>query len=308
MATIEDVKQYWDNRPCNIRHSKKSICSPEYTKEVTEKKYFVEPHIPKFADFDNFEGCLVLEIGCGIGTDTISFLKAGANVIAVDLSKNSIDVANIRIRRDDTTKDKLDHIILVNGNIEDKDTVNNIKISAGNFPDYSGEENTVIDLVYSFGVLHHTPNMRKAIENIAQMTEPGTPFKLMVYHRRSIRVLEILLSSFCAIVKGKVKFGKGFVDRLVALRSEAQYGCPITNTFTKESITEMLYPYFEPIVMQIEHIFPYQIQSYIKNEYKKKWIYRYMPTSWFRWLETHFGWHLCIDAVRTNKKVEVEHA
>ena len=65
---ISRVKEYWDQRPCNIRHSPAPIGSRQYFDEVEARKYFVEPHIPAFAQFDRWRGKKVLEIGCGIGT------------------------------------------------------------------------------------------------------------------------------------------------------------------------------------------------------------------------------------------------
>ena len=50
-ATIEDVKKFWNDRPCNVRHSSKEVGSPEYFNEVSNKKFFVEPHIIDFTDF-----------------------------------------------------------------------------------------------------------------------------------------------------------------------------------------------------------------------------------------------------------------
>ena len=73
IATIDDVKKYWDDRPCNVRHSSKEIGTKEYFDEVERKRYTAEPHIPLFADFPAWKGKKVLEIGCGLGTEGINF-------------------------------------------------------------------------------------------------------------------------------------------------------------------------------------------------------------------------------------------
>ena len=90
---ISDVQRYWDGRPCNIRHSPKPVGSKEYFDEVEARKYLVEPHIPGFAEFERWRGKRVLEVGCGIGTDSINFARAGAELTAVDLSGESLRIA-----------------------------------------------------------------------------------------------------------------------------------------------------------------------------------------------------------------------
>src|SRR5258708_3995449 len=93
---ISRVRGYWDSRPCNIRHSTAPIGTKEYFDQVEARKYFVEYHIPGFAEFERWRGKKVLEIGCGIGTDTINFARAGAQVTTVDLSHKSMELARTR--------------------------------------------------------------------------------------------------------------------------------------------------------------------------------------------------------------------
>src|SRR4051812_42278438 len=73
---IGRVRDFWNARPCNIRHSPRPVGTREYFDDVERRKYFVEPHIPGFADFSAWKGRRVLEIGCGLGTDTVSFARA----------------------------------------------------------------------------------------------------------------------------------------------------------------------------------------------------------------------------------------
>ena len=95
-TSIERVRDYWNSRPCNLRHSTAEVGTRQYFDQVEARKYLVEPHIPGFADHQRWAGKRVLEIGCGLGTDTINFARAGARVTAVDLSGRSLDLARQR--------------------------------------------------------------------------------------------------------------------------------------------------------------------------------------------------------------------
>src|SRR5258708_1149379 len=65
-VSFEEVQLYWDTRPCNIGHSIAELGSIEYFNDVEKRKYFVEPHIPIFAEFQRWRGKRILEIGCGL--------------------------------------------------------------------------------------------------------------------------------------------------------------------------------------------------------------------------------------------------
>ena len=239
-----------------------------YFDEVEARKYCVEPHIPVFAEFERWQGKKVLEIGCGIGTDTISFARAGAQVTAVDLSEESLAVARERAA--------------VFG-LEDRITF--YQADAERLSQSVPVE--TYDLVYSFGVIHHTPHPPKAIEEIRQYMGPQSTFKMMVYHRYSWKVLWIL-----------AKFGKGAfwkLDELVARHSEAQTGCPVTYSYSRRTVRDLL----EGFAVQrtvVDHIFPYRIPEYRRHEYRKVGWFRWMPHFLFRALERCCGWHLCVTA------------
>ena len=136
MDIKKQVNKYWDNRPCNIKHSKKEFGSKEYFDEVECKKYFVESHIPKFAEFDKWNGKKVLEIGCGIGTDSINFVRHGADLTIVEFSEKSLNICKERFKVFGLTA------TFYVGDVED---LENILLDQ------------TFDLVYSFGVIHHTP-------------------------------------------------------------------------------------------------------------------------------------------------------
>lgn len=90
-------KKYWNRQPCNIKHSKKKFLSKAFFNEISKKRYFVESHIKQFAEFKKYKNKNVLEIGFGIGTDAIEFLKYGANYHGIELSNKSFDITKKRI-------------------------------------------------------------------------------------------------------------------------------------------------------------------------------------------------------------------
>ena len=264
---IEQVRDYWNSRPCNIRHSSKELGTKKYFDEVEARKYFVEPHIPGFAEFSRWKGKKVLEIGCGIGTDTMNFARAGAKVTAVDLSGDSLEIA--RKRAEDL---EIDNIRFYQSNAEELSSVVPIER---------------YDLVYSFGVIHHTPHPHNVIEQIRRFMDADSLFRIMVYHRNSWKVFWTLMSY------GKGAFWK--LDKLIARYSEAQTGCPVTYAYTRKSIQDLLKG-FEIINMKVDHIFPYKISEYVQYRYKKVWYFRWLPAYAFHWIEQNWGWHLCVTA------------
>jgi SAM-dependent methyltransferase len=267
MPTIDDVKQYWDGRPCNLRHSPRPVGTQEYFDEVEKRKYFVEPHIPAFADFPRWRGKNVLEIGCGIGTDSINFVRNGANLTIVELSTESLEITKHRFALEGLKAD------FING---DAEQLGRLLPSGINF-----------DLIYSFGVIHHTPHPERVIKAISERLKPGGELRIMLYARFSWKVLWIYL-----------RYGwlepwnwRNLVDKY----SEAQIGSPVSHVYSRREIPALLHD-FEVVSLAKDHIFPYRISDYVQYRYVKLWRFRLIPSSWFRWLETQLGWHLLVVA------------
>ncbi|MEO5857549.1 MAG: class I SAM-dependent methyltransferase [Pyrinomonadaceae bacterium] len=266
---IDDVRDYWNARPCNIRHSTAEIGTRKYFDEVEARKYFVEPHIPDFAEFERWRGKKVLEIGCGIGTDTINFARAGALVTAVDLSTESLALAKRRAE--------------VFGF---SDEIRFIVADAENLTESIPPEK--FDLIYSFGVIHHAPRPEAIISHLREnFSHAGTVLKVMVYYRYSWKVLWMVL-----LERGR--FWK--LDEIIAKHSEAQTGCPITYSYSQRTARDLVGDGFEIDNIFVDHIFPYRIQQYVKYEYEYVWYFRILPKTVFRWLERRVGWHLCFVA------------
>jgi SAM-dependent methyltransferase len=255
-VSIDTVKAYWDARPCNIRHSKLPVGSREYFDEVEKRKYYVEPHIPRFAQFERWKGKRVLEVGCGLGTDTINFARAGASVTAVDLSTESLALARKRAE--------------VFG-LADRITYH--QADAERLSEVVAPQR--YDLVYSFGVIHHTPDPARAAREIRKFMDRSSELRLMVYAKNSWK---------------RIMIDAGFDQ------PEAQSGCPVAFTYTPEEIREQLLPGFDVQSIAQDHIFPFIIEKYVKYEYELVPWFAAMPREMFRALEANLGWHCLVVA------------
>lgn len=261
MTTITDVTSFWDNRPCNIAHSDKEVGSKEYFQEVSQRKYFVEPHILPFANFKEWRGKKVLEIGCGIGTAAQSFAEAGAIYTGVDISKKSLELARKRF-----------DVFGLDGyfyQVEDEELSSVVPLDE-------------YDLVYSFGVIHHTPNPKKLLSEITKYMGKDSVLRVMLYASNS---------------------WKSFMINAGLDQPEAQTGCPIANTYTKNEVVDLLEDYDVNYITQ-DHIFPYEVPAYKNKLYKKEEWFECMSPEMFQVLEKNLGWHLLIEATLKQYKNE----
>jgi ubiquinone/menaquinone biosynthesis C-methylase UbiE len=265
---IDAVRDFWNARPCNLRHSPKEIGSREYFDEVERRKYLVEPHIPEFADFARWNGRKVLEVGCGLGTDTVNFARAGAHVTAVELSERSADLARRRI----DVYGLSDRVSIHVGNAEELPAI----IAPQTF-----------DLVYSFGVIHHSPHPRRIVEHMMRYMTASSELRLMVYSRISYKLFWIM--------REEGVWDMSRIDELVARNSEAQTGCPITYTYTDESVRALLEG-FRVLDLHKAHIFTWDIDAYKRYEYQKAPEWAHVSDAELASLERELGWHLLVRA------------
>ena len=252
-ATITEVKKFWDDRPCNVKHSSKEVGTKEYFDEVERKKFFVEPHILDFTEFSKWQGKKVLEIGCGLATAGLNFALNGADYTGVELSESSLELAKQRFEVFEQTGK------FYSGNAEELSTF----VPAETY-----------DLIYSFGVIHHSPYPEKIISEIKKYMNENSVLKIMLYAKDS---------------------WKNYMIEAGLDQPEAQYGCPIANTYTKQDVVDLLDGY-EVLSIEQDHIFPYQVEPYKNGKYVRQPWFESMPPEMFRVLEKNLGWHLLITA------------
>ncbi|HEX8845841.1 MAG TPA: class I SAM-dependent methyltransferase [Pyrinomonadaceae bacterium] len=158
----ERVRAFWQKNPCGTKFTDAEMGTRAFYERVEEHRYEKEWHIPAAAAFESASGLRVLEIGCGLGTDGAQFAKAGAIYTGVDLTDAAVELARKRFE-----------LFGLQGEFRTADAEN---------LDFADES---FDLVYSHGVLHHTPDTVRAVREIHRVLKPGGRAVVMLYHRDS---------------------------------------------------------------------------------------------------------------------------
>lgn len=161
-VAIDEVRSFWDAHPCGSEASSGEN-RLAYFANIERLRYEREWHVPLVARFDQYVDKQVLEVGCGIGTDGSQFARYGADYVGVDLSPASITLAQEQFELRGL-----------------KGTLMVANAERLPFPDGR------FDHVYSFGVIHHSPDVAAIVREIYRVLKPGSTATVMVYNRSSI--------------------------------------------------------------------------------------------------------------------------
>jgi len=156
------VHDFWQANPCGAKFAEAEIGSREFFDAIERHRYETESHIPAVIGFDRWRDRDVLEVGCGLGTDGINFARAGARYTGIDLTEASIELARRRFALEDLSAD--------------------LRVGDGEALPFAANS---FDLFYSHGVLHHTPDTQRAIDEAHRVLRPGGTAMVMLYHKNS---------------------------------------------------------------------------------------------------------------------------
>jgi ubiquinone/menaquinone biosynthesis C-methylase UbiE len=167
----EEVRKFWNKTPCGSDTSALSSNTQEYYYEIETKRYQYQYHIPSILGWVDWNEKQVLEVGSGVGTDARQIINKGGVYTGINIDAGSV-----------ASTSKALEAFGLQGNISQVNAV-----------DMSFDDNT-FDIVYSFGVLHHIPEVDDAIREISRVLKPGGELLIMLYNRNSINYkLEIRL-------------------------------------------------------------------------------------------------------------------
>ncbi len=251
------IKSFWNKTPCGTRNILANEGTKEFFDEIERKRYELEPFIHKYAQFKEWEGKRVLEIGCGAGTDFIQFCRVGADICAVDFSISSISLTHKRLE------------IL---------SFNRKKVCVGDaenlpFPD------SYFDFVYSWGVLHHSPNTEKAISEIHRVLRPSGKICIMLYHKYSLVAIQLYLLYGIFTIK---PFSS--IDEIIANHLES-IG---TKAYTKAQVRTLFQDYSDLLIETI--VTKYDLR-YWRNKSKSD---KFLPAWVSKLIPDSLGWYIVI--------------
>ena len=288
----ERVRAFWQAHPCGTKFSDAEVGTREFFDRVEAHRYAKEWHIPNAADFAAAKGLRVLEIGCGLGTDGVQFARAGADYTGVDLTEAAIDLAR--------------------KNFEQCGLQGEFKVADAENLDFADSS---FDLVYSHGVLHHTPDIARAVSEIHRVLKPEGRAIVMLYHRDSynyrvgIRILRRAGSRLLKNERGVKLVHRMTGEPIDSLREHARIVKASTNGYlsSDEFLSQSTDGAGNPLARvysrrEARQLFKgfreIKLRAYFLNKRFVPVIGSLLPRTIESALATRWGWHLWIYATK----------
>jgi SAM-dependent methyltransferase len=287
----ERVREFWQEHPCGTKFSDAEMGSREFFERVEAHRYEKEWHIPAAANFAGTRGLKVLEIGCGMGTDGAQFARAGADYTGIDLTNAAVELARKRFAASELKGDFL--------------------VSDGENLDFANDS---FDLVYSHGVLHHTPDIEAAVREIHRVLKPGGRAMVMLYHRGSYNYrvgIRVLRRAGAGLLKSES--GIKIVHRLTGepLDSLREHAASLRNANGDLSDAQLLNQSTDGAGNPLARVYSrreardlfkdfreVELRSYFLNKRFIPLLGNLLPRSIESALASRWGWHLWIYATK----------
>lgn len=200
------VARFWEQEACGER----------YGDRQEEVRYRLEPEILRTARFESGRGLNVLEVGVGMGADLVRWARSGAAVVGVDLTQRATTLSKARLNQE-----RLQGIVL--------------RADAERLPFADSQ----FDILWSWGVLHHTPEADRALIEATRMLKRGGRFAVMVYHRRSW--LALAAWTRWGLLRGRPSMT--LTDAVAHVESAG------TRAYTRQEIRSLLAPYLDELAV-----------------------------------------------------------
>jgi len=240
------VAEYWNRNINQVKFLKTGeFGSKDFFEEANNIRYHYHYYLPELFDriACQYPNGKLLEVGCSMANDLIQFAKRGFQVTGIDLTEAGIDLA-------------MKHFVL-NGLEADLRVAD-----AENLPFDDG----IFDVVYSFGVLHHTPDTEKSVAEVHRVLKLGGLAVIMLYHTNSLNYV---------------------AHQMLGIPADGNRNdpVPIARTYTRKSAYR-LFNQFSEVKMEVEYLFGTGWGT----------VNKLIPRRLHHFLGNRVGWHLLIFA------------
>jgi glycosyltransferase involved in cell wall biosynthesis/ubiquinone/menaquinone biosynthesis C-methylase UbiE len=265
----DEVQRQWDNDPAGSHYVK--AADPHTLDWFLEAEAYrygeYAPWMAETMEFARHSGEQLLELGGGMGTDLAQFAKHGAVVTDLDLSAGHLELAkeNFRLRG-------------LQGQFVLHDAEKIV------FPD------NTFDVVYSNGVIHHTPHTRTVVQEIYRVLKPGGKVIVMVYAENSLHYWRNLVWAIGLKQDQLRQFSMGEIMSRSVERSDNAKARPLVKVYTPKRLRS-LFSRFEDIQI---------VQRQMVGAEKPR-LLSWMPLPMMWQL---MGWNLVIKAHKPTTPVE----
>jgi ubiquinone/menaquinone biosynthesis C-methylase UbiE len=207
-----EVREFWNSDPCGTRY----LNDQEDFEAHARARYALEAFIPEFAGFASARGLKVLEVGVGMGADYLEWLKAGAQATGIDMSPASLERTR---QRCDAAGYRPD-----------------LRVADAEHLPFADE---TFDVVYSYGVMHHSPDTQQCLQEAWRVLKPGGQARIMLYHHPSLTGAMLWLRY--GALRGK-SLRESIFEHLES---------PGTKTYTQAEIPSLMEGFEEVVMRQV---------------------------------------------------------
>src|SRR5690348_9523603 len=260
------AREQWGQDPCGAEFDREHELGTREFFDAIEKHRYAEyaPWMPRVMGFDQFRGARLLEIGCGMGTDLLQFARGGARCTGIDLTPRSVEITRHRFR-----------LYGADGSF---------MISDGEHLPFGDE---TFDVVYSNGVLHHTPDTAGAIGEVHRVLRVGGVAKVMLYHRNSLNYwVEIVLRR--GLLGAEFLRGRSAEEIMGRVIEFSDHGArPLVKVYSRKE-TRALFRMFKDVKVEVEQL----------TRAELRFLSPLVSEAMFERLSRRIGWNVIVTAVK----------
>ena len=284
MTEPVDVRDWWSAQPMtyggthgetNYAEGSVQRGSREFFEQADRRFYSwntpLHDHRPfgRLFPYDDYRGKKVLEVGCGMGAMAMNWARAGAQMTAVDLTPTAVEQTRRRLE-----------LFGLQAEVRQADG-RKLPFEDGQF-----------DYVYSWGVLHHSPDLDRSIAELMRVVKPGGGFGVMLYHRHSFLYgyMVRFLEGIPALREPLSRSARRWQAAMATARARRAILIPGRSPNPKPAIcseSSAGIPTIDVLGTDLDSIFPYVIPGlgeFLPAWFKKPWARRF---GWSLWMHGH---------------------